>query len=236
MTESDKQILMDGISQIGLSTDEVPVEKLHRYIDELALWNRQLGLVSADGKELIIRHILDSLVAVGAVQAEVRRLAAAHNGTVVVADLGSGAGLPGIPIACFETDASWVLIERSGRRTGFLRNAIAAARLENVSVVDRDLSQTPVQFHLALMRAFRPLTPSVIREVRSHIVAPGTMFAMKGKRKKIEDEIAGLVALGSDSALSPRGATTPAADEIDVLPLRVPFLDEERHIVRLRFA
>ncbi|MDR1412191.1 MAG: class I SAM-dependent methyltransferase, partial [Spirochaetaceae bacterium] len=102
---------------------EAVVSLLEKYIAEIELFNGAYGLVSAGSREeLVTRHILDSLAPLGIIA---RTLAGAES--PAIADAGSGAGFPGIPLAaCLApARASMTLIDRMGRRAGFLRNTLA---------------------------------------------------------------------------------------------------------------
>ncbi|MEA1910981.1 MAG: RsmG family class I SAM-dependent methyltransferase, partial [Spirochaetota bacterium] len=110
------ETLKKGLEQIGIGYTSAQLGLLELYISEIELWNNKYKLVSARGEELIIRHILDSLSAIP----ELKQLT-----FKTAADVGSGAGLPGIPLAIFLPKVHFSLIERSGRRAGFLRNILS---------------------------------------------------------------------------------------------------------------
>ena len=94
MTSELGTLLHDGISRLGIK-DATGTDSLTRYIGELERWNDRLGLVHAAGRDLVVRHILDSLSGLSAVKR--------HCGGQLprIADVGSGGGLPGIPLACY---------------------------------------------------------------------------------------------------------------------------------------
>ena len=94
------------------------IDLLDRYIKEIELFNPAYGLVgAADSSELVIKHILDSLAPLGIISRMLDRSAACRT---QIADAGSGAGLPGIPLAIVLKDINFTLIEKMGRRAGFL--------------------------------------------------------------------------------------------------------------------
>ncbi|MDR2516188.1 MAG: 16S rRNA (guanine(527)-N(7))-methyltransferase RsmG [Spirochaetaceae bacterium] len=194
---------------------------LEAYADEITLFNPALGLVGAkDRRELIVKHILDSLAPLGPVARLLEE--AAGSGNAPVADVGSGAGLPGIPLAIALPRARFTLIERMGRRAGFLRNALAVLGIGNAEVEEKDLERAAKgRFSLAVFRAFRPLEPALFRALSGILAPDGALAAWKGRRAVIDAELA---ALG--------GALDGFRVEIHSTP--VPFLDEERHVVLIR--
>jgi 16S rRNA (guanine527-N7)-methyltransferase len=217
----------DGEHQ-GLRRKEQIIPLLHKYIEEIELFNPAYGLVKVqDRRELIIKHILDSLAPLEIIHRflEERREAGK---TPSVADVGSGAGLPGIPLGACLSGADFTLIERMGRRAGFLRDALAVLGLSNVQVEETELEKTgPGRFDLAVFRAFRPLEPDTLKNLFRIISPNGILAAYKGRRSAIEEEMAGILT----AAETGKG---PALNGWEALPLAVPFLEEERHLVIMR--
>jgi 16S rRNA (guanine527-N7)-methyltransferase len=220
--------LKEGLLELGL--DKGPVEGalplLSRYIEEIELFNPAYGLVKvANRREFILRHILDSLAPLEAIKRFAGPAAA-------IADIGSGAGLPGIPLAIFMPDAQFCLVERSGRRAGFLRNALAVLGLPNVRLQEQEMEKlgllAPHSFDVLVFRAFRPLEPAILKGL-SRLLAPGgSLAAYKGRRKAVEEEMAAAL------ASSEKGHCPPIASW-EILPLSVPFLEEERHLLLVKF-
>jgi len=203
-------ILKEGLTQLGIEPSNAQLEMLSLYISEIELWNSRYKLVGAVGKQLVIRHILDSLSAVS----ELKELTFES-----AADVGSGAGLPGIPLAIFFPDVSFTLIERSGRRVGFLRNVISLLGFgERVVIIESGVEELTDKFDLVLFRAFRNLADYY--GTLERITSPGgVMFAYKGKLENIRSEIS---TLGQNV-------------HVDIRPVTVPFLDEERNFCIFRF-
>ena len=159
MEESLKTLLEDGLRQIDSSfcTPSI-LSRLEKYYDQVTLFNSALGLVNADGKELVTRHILDSVIPLPCMRSLISR---DFNGPVSIADLGSGNGMPGLVLSCIatETEPSWKfhLVERMGRRAGFLRNTLAVTGLaDRTEVVQSDMNDIKNTFDVLIMRAFRP--------------------------------------------------------------------------------
>ncbi len=160
MEESLKNLLSDGIKRIDESLySELLSDRLEKYYDLVKLFNPALGLVSATDEALVTRHLLDSLAPLPVITRAVREFTPENgNSCIEIADLGSGNGMPGLVLACASPE-NWhfSLVERMGRRTGFLRNAVAVTGLsETVSVLQSDMEQLDRTFDVLVMRAFRP--------------------------------------------------------------------------------
>jgi len=195
------------------------IDLLDCYVAEIMTHNPVLSLVGTnDPKELVVRHILDSLAPLGIVsrKCDVSR----------VADVGSGAGLPGIPLAIVLPDSEFTLIERKGRRAGFLRNTLAnlvnknRSSLSNVSVEEQEMEKVkPHRFTMVTFRALRPLEPKILKKLFRLCADGGTLAAYKGRRSKVEAEMAELQQQMPNQTI-----------RWELIPCAVPFLDEERHL------
>ena len=211
------------------------ISLLDRYIKEIELFNPAYGLVGAvNTEELIVKHILDSLAPLGIISrlmAEcllAEKTAEQPEAVLKIADAGSGAGLPGIPLAITMPDIHFTLIERMGRRVGFLLNtkAVLSAKdnhgLSNITVEEGDFEQIVNEktiagkFSLVTFRAFKPLNPKLLKSLFKACRKGGKIAAYKGKREKIEQEMAPLEKL---------------CGSWEAIPCSVPFLDEERHLL-----
>jgi len=205
---------------------------LERYIKEIELFNPAYGLVgAADTSELVIKHILDSIAPAGIIKRLLERqnINDNENQTGVkykIADIGSGAGLPGIPLAIIFNGCDFTLIERMGRRAGFLLNTQAALSLSGISIEECELERFADKmpdssgFDLITFRAFKPLEPGLLKSLQkicAHSIScerRAIIAAYKGKREKIEEEMSALPQL-----------------KWEALPCPVPFLDEQRHLL-----
>lgn len=178
-------LLASSLQELGLSFDSVQMAQINAYIAELELWNPTYKLVGAQGEDLITKHIIDSLSAVPVMREHLQAL----GNDATIADLGSGAGLPGIPLAIALKEYPVTLVERMGRRVGFLRNALAVCRLtERVDVLDKDLKEVSKTFSLITFRAFRPL-PDIL-DLVSPILSPGgVVCAYKGQEEALDLEL-----------------------------------------------
>ena len=214
-------ILEEGLAQLGLGGTDGAAKLLTRYIEEIELFNPAYGLVKvSDRRELIVRHILDSLAPLNII----RNLEKSR-----IADVGSGAGLPGIPLAICMPNAEFTLIERMGRRAGFLRNTLAILGLNNVRVEEKEMEKiNPAGcFDIVVFRAFRPLERAIFKGLSRLLAADGVLAAYKGRRESLEDEMA---------RLSKAAGKGGAAVSWEVFPLEVPFLEEERHLLLVRLT
>jgi len=193
------------------------VSLLAKFIDEIERRNPALSLVGTnDRRDLVVRHVLDSLAALGIMlrKCDCR----------CVADIGSGAGLPGIPLAIALPDSQFTLIERMGRRAGFLREALVSLGLANVTVEEQQMERIkPGRFSLVTFRAFRPLEAKIYKKLSRLCCEGGFLAAYKGRRLKADAEMTSL------------HKTLPAlAGCWELIPYPVPLLDEERHILLIQ--
>lgn len=201
-------LIREGAMKLGLAADDEKIAKIERFISEIELFNPVYRLVSyRERDELIIRHVLDSM-------AGVPELITLANGRPI-ADLGSGAGFPGIIIAIF-CDGPVVLVERMKRRVDFLRNVILRCNLKNVRVVCKDVSEVDEKFPVITCRAFHPVY-DIISDVDRILETDGVFCAYKGRQSYLQAETENL---GKYTCTS--------------VPLKVPFLDEERCLALIR--
>ena len=201
---TDPDAVLDaGLSALGL--DPALAGPLRAYLALLARWNRTYNLTAIrDPAEMVTLHLLDSLAMHAHVQG-VQRLA----------DLGTGAGLPGIPLAIARPGLEVTLVESNGKKARFLREAVRSLGLGNARVAESraEAVDMPGAFDAITARAMATLAD--ILAVGGHLLAPGgRLLAMKGARP--DAEIAAL----------------PAGWRLEAVhPLAVPGLDAERHLV-----
>jgi 16S rRNA (guanine527-N7)-methyltransferase len=208
-------LLKEGLGKLGLEESESRIfPLLERYVEEIELFNPAYGLVKVnDRRELIVKHILDSLAPLKVIRNLFQSCA-----SYKVADVGSGAGLPGIPLAVCLPNAAFTLVERMGRRAGFLRDAVAVLGLPNVTVEEAEMEKIALagenRFDLVVFRAFKPLDSAILKGLFAILKPSGFLAAYKGRRQAIEEEMSGLQNLSWEA-----------------ITLEVPFLAEERHLV-----
>ena len=219
---------------MGLSTDVRILSQLELYMKEIELFNPAYGLVKVkDHRELLVKHILDSLAPVNTI-----RQLLGKPGKGRVADIGSGAGLPGIPLAISMGTVEFSLIERMTRRAGFLRDAIAVLSLSNVVVLETEMEKPALvpegSFDVVVFRAFKPLLPALLKKLLALLAPGGVLAAYKGRRQVIDEEMGKL--FGTSIELKAGGdiqCQNFAWEKIhwEIIPLKVPFLEEERNLV-----
>lgn len=208
MTASDlpaaaRDDLDAGLAALGL--DPALAGPLARYLALMLRWNAAYNLTAIrDPREMVTKHLLDSLA-----------MAPAVAGLATLADLGTGPGLPGIPLAIATPGLRVTLVESNGKKARFMREALRQLGLGNAEVAESRIEalDRPRQFAAITARALATL-PQILA-LGGHLIADdGVLLAMKGARP--DDEIA---ALPAGWALR------------DLRPLRVPGLDAERHLV-----
>ena len=196
--------LESGLAMLGLPAMLAP--RLLEYLALLQRWNATYNLTAIrDPREMLTKHLLDSLAM------------HAYLGNERLADLGTGPGLPGIPLAIALPALSVTLVESNGKKARFLREAVRVLGLGNARVVESRAESVaePGAFDSITARALDSL--SGILAVGGHLLTPGgRLLAMKGQRP--DDEIAKL----------PRGWRVAA-----IHTLRVPGLDAERHLLEI---
>jgi len=201
------KILENGLDALNLEYSKKQTKLLNKYISEIEMWNSRYGLVNASGETLVTKHILDSLTGVEHIQSLKSQ---------TLADVGSGAGLPGIPLAIMLPGLQITLIERSGKRVRFLRSVQALLGLENLQVMEADLKNVQEKYDLVTFRAFKPIEPGIVKMLVNILTDSGKLVAYKGKMENISQEIEMVKDLVSVEK---------------IIPLYVPGLDDERNLV-----
>lgn len=212
-------ILNEGLSELGFAQSSIPLfaQKLGMYIKELQLFNSAYNLVNTSGfEELAIRHVFDSLAAhdiINSLAAGIR----SEDG-ICVGDIGSGGGLPGIPLAVVFPQFRFTLVERMDRRCAFLENCAAMLGLQNLTVQKSEAEKIPREsFDIAVFRALKPLDARFAKTLLSLIKKGGYLAAYKAKKTNIENEM---------------NAIRSVIADYTVTEVRVPFMkDAERNIV-----
>jgi len=201
--------LQQGAEAMGIALPADTRARLLEYLDLLVSWNRAYNLTAVrDPGEMVTRHLLDSLAV------------APHLRGPRLLDIGSGAGLPGIPLALLRPDWHVTLIDKNGKKLRFLRQARSALQLFNLEPVQGRVEQYQpgANFDTLVSRAYSDLA-SMVRDCR-HLLGPDTeLVAMKGRNPR--DEIA---ALPEDIKVQ------------KVVPLTIPGLDAARHLVFITAA
>jgi 16S rRNA (guanine527-N7)-methyltransferase len=194
-------LLLRGLS--ALRIDSSHAHSLLAYLEELQKWNAAYNLTAVrEPAEMVTRHLLDSLVLLPYVKSP-------------LLDVGSGAGLPGIPLAIADPALQVTVLDSNGKKARFLRHAVRTLKLDNVAVVEARVEDyRPERPYAAITsRAFASLKDFLIGS--EHLLAPdGHWLAMKGKLDHQETQHL------------PAGVGI-----VDIKPLQVPGLPEARHLI-----
>src|SRR5690242_18837835 len=174
------QRLEQGLAALGLALPAGAVERLLDYQALLERWNGTYNLTAVrDGADMVTRHLLDSLAILP------------HVTGASLADLGTGPGLPGIPLAIAAPGREVLLVDSNGKKVRFLREAIRSLKLDGVRAVQSRVEEVQGQFDCITARAFASLSDMLAWG--GHLLAPGgTWLAMKGP--SADDELAGMPA------------------------------------------
>ncbi|MGQ0751023.1 MAG: 16S rRNA (guanine(527)-N(7))-methyltransferase RsmG [Betaproteobacteria bacterium] len=201
------EVLARGLAELRLDLPEEALAQLMRYVALLEKWNKVYNLTAVRGTaEIVTHHLLDSLAVLPYIDAR------------SMVDVGSGAGLPGIPFALAQPRTEVTLLDASQKRAAFLRQAVIELGIGNAEVVCARVEEwrAPALFEAVVSRAFADLTKFVALAAR--LCAPhGILAAMKGAYA--ESELREL----------PGGFALKRA-----VPIKVPGLNAARHLVLLQ--
>ena len=197
--------LAAGLADLGIALSDEAQRKLLAFRDLLLKWNKTYNLTALrDPEQAISHHLLDSLSILP------------HVGPEPMLDVGSGGGLPGIPLAIARPELSVGLVDTVQKKATFLQQASIELDLKNVAVHHARVEEMQGQYAQISSRAFAEIALFVA--LTRHLMAPGGRWlAMKGQRP--DDE---LKALPDDIAVE------------SIVPLDVPGLAAERHLIILR--
>ena len=196
------------LDQAGISLTDHQKNQLVAYVDMLNKWNKAYNLTSVrDPNEMLVRHILDSIVVAPYLKGE------------RFIDVGTGPGLPGIPLSIVRPEAHFTLLDSLGKRVRFLRQVQHELALTNITPVQSRVEEFPSEppFDGVISRAFASLQDMLSWCHHLPQKGQGRFYALKGVSP--DDELAAL----------PEGITLES-----VIKLQVPELDGERHLVILR--
>lgn len=209
ITDDLRQLLRNGLSEFAIAASDEQQQRLLAYIALLHKWNEIYSLTAIrDPAEMVRRHLLDSLAVLPYI-----------NGPRVI-DVGTGAGVPGIPCAILRPETKFVLLDSNRKKIRFVQQAIIELKLANATAVAEraERYQPPaVCFNTVLARAVTSLSEAA--ELTKHFVCAdgGRWVVMKGSYP--HDELRALPG---------------AISVVNVVPLAVPGLDAQRHLVILQ--
>jgi 16S rRNA (guanine527-N7)-methyltransferase len=199
------QQLEHGIRALGLELPSEAIPRLLDFLDLLVRWNKTYNLTAVrDPGEMVTRHLLDSLSVLPFVAGE------------TLADLGSGAGLPGIPLAIVRPELRVTLVDSNGKKARFLREAARTLPLSNTCVEQVRVEELEGTFDCITARAFASLGDMLAWGGHA-LAANGVWLALKGQLE------------ADERAQVPAGFRVMA-----VHALNVPGLDAQRRLVEIR--
>jgi 16S rRNA (guanine527-N7)-methyltransferase len=178
-----EELLKDGFAELGLTFSNEQIDAFSIYLSELKKWNKVYNLTGLKkDKDIIIKHFLDSLLYLNVMP----------SGKIKVADIGSGAGFPGIPIKIIRPEIEMYLIEPSMKKTAFLIYLIKQLRLKNIEVIEKRIEDIKIAQELsnpvdiAVTRALFTIRGFIKKS--SNIVKRGGILILN-KGPKVKDEL-----------------------------------------------
>lgn len=201
--------LQQGAQALGLNLSDEALNLLLKYQDALVLWNKAYNLTAIrDPKEMLVKHLLDSLSILNDLP----------QGRLL--DIGTGGGMPGMIIALCQPERQCVLLDSNGKKIRFLKQFIADLKLKNVIAVQTRVENTDSinelgQFDVITSRAFASLT-DFVNASKPYMHQESIIASMKGLIPEEEVE------------------AFKAEFKIDIVALKVPRLDEQRHLILMK--
>ena len=181
-----KELLKEGLFELGLIPTEEQINAFIIYLSELKRWNKAYNLSGIrKDEDIVIKHFLDSLL----------YLKAMPTGELRVADVGSGAGFPGIPIKIIRPEINVYLIEPTGKKCLFLRNIIRQLDLKKIEVIEKrleEVEQVNVRSGLIITSRYRSYTGIIYysrltSKKASHIVKRKEYLSSRSRAKGREE-------------------------------------------------
>jgi len=195
------------LRELNLNCSSLQLEKLLKYLELLQRWNKAFNLTAIrDPLQMVRLHLLDSLAIHPYVQ-----------GLKSIIDVGTGPGLPGIPLAILNPEINFTLLDSNGKKTRFLFQAINELKLTNASEINHRVEayQPNQLFDAVISRAFSSIS-DMLNQCDHLVSDQGCFLAMKGKKP--------------DSELS---QMTKAYKVVEVNEVNVPLIDSERHLIKI---
>jgi len=196
--------LSDAAKEIGMSLNEIQLGLLLDYLALLIKWNKAYNLTAIrDPQEMLVKHLIDSLSIAPYIQGD------------YLADVGTGPGLPGIPMAIVFPEKRFLLVDSNGKKTRFLTQSKITLGLENIEVLNGRVEEIPAKekFDQIMSRAFTALD-NMVNLCKHLLTDQGDFLAMKGLNPT--DEISKL----------PEGYAVKST-----IKLCVPACEDDRHLI-----
>lgn len=205
-----RDLLATGLDKLGLELSEPAIDRLLNYLNLLQRWNSAYNLTAIrDPREMIIRHLLDSLAVAPFIHA-----ASSNHRSDRIIDVGSGAGLPGIPLAIALANISVTLLDSALKRARFLTQVKHTLALSQVEVVHARVEDYRAEaYRFAIARAFAPLW-KLLPQLAGQCGKGGKILAMTGRYPA--EELSQL---------------DPIYRLEECHPLHIPWLEAERHLL-----
>ncbi|MBI4654392.1 MAG: 16S rRNA (guanine(527)-N(7))-methyltransferase RsmG [Nitrospirae bacterium] len=230
-----KELLKEGLNQIGISYSEEQIKSFLTYLSELKKWNRVYNLTALKTDEdIVVKHFLDSLLYLKAIlkesfksQVSSFKLKNSEVSELKIADVGTGAGFPGIPIKLTRPEIELTLIEPSRKKSAFLRHIVRALKLKNVTVLEARLEDLPEEqernYDIIVSRAIFKVK-DFLKMACPYLKGDGILVLSKGP--KVSEELNEALL---DSAFI-KGADTVA----EIFRLELPFINAKRNLLILK--
>lgn len=182
-TERPDELMREGLLELGLTPLSEHINAFLTYLSELKKWNKVYNLTGIEkNKDIVIKHFLDSLL----------YLKAIPEGKQVIADIGSGAGFPGIPVKIIRPEVEMFLIEPSMKKSAFLINIIKKLAIRKIRVIEKRIEdvrvgrEIPLLVDIAMTRALFGIKEFIKKA--AHISRPGGLLLLN-KGPKVKDEL-----------------------------------------------
>lgn len=199
------ELLKQALDINHIELNEQQIEKLAAYLDQLNRWNKTYNLTAiTNSKEQIYKHIIDSL--------SIQNAVIGPN----ACDVGTGPGLPGIPLAIALPELHFTLIDSAQKRIIFIQQALIKLGITNVTAIHQRIEENKGQFNTIISRAFSS-TNDFVEKAQHLLVDGGQLLAMKGVYPSDE-----LTQIPQDFLIA------------DVRKLQIVGLDAERHLVIIK--
>ena len=206
---SHENLWQAGLEALDCQSSDDQLSKLKHYVEMLDRWNKTYNLTAIrDPKDMIPLHIFDSLVVADHIKGD------------NCLDVGSGAGLPTIPLAIMQPERQFTSLDTNGKKTRFVQQAIIELGLKNASVTQTRIEEwaAPQPFDAIISRAFSSVYDFVTAS-SPYLSETGILYAMKGQYPSGEMQYL------------PKNYTLLSSQ-----PLEVPFVDAERHLLAFSFT